>query len=176
MKKISLLLLLLGLAACGFKPLYVERTGGKFYYDGKFDASVVEEMSKIKISQISERFGQQLRNSLLDLLTPRGVPQKSEYFLNVVLVDRTVTQQAMRSDVTATNERIQYTVKYTLRKDGEDLVSGDSIAFSSYDILANPYSTTVAQKKAEEEAAKIVADDISLRIGAYFHSQFGTGK
>ena len=174
MKKMALLVLLFSVAACGFKPLYVERTGGKFYYDGKFDTSVVDEMSKIKISSISERFGQQVRNSLLDLLTPKGTPQDAKYFLKVYIADKTISQQAMRSDVTATNERIQYIVNYELRSDKETLVSGDSIAFVSYDILANPYSTTMAQKKAEEDASKIVADDIALRLGAYFHSQLGT--
>ena len=43
--------------------------------------------------------------------------------------------------------------------------------YVSYDILANPYSTTMAQKKTETDAAKIIADDIALRLGAYFHSQ-----
>ena len=174
MKKIGLLVLLLGLAACGFRPLYVERTGGKFYYDGKFDASVVNEMSKIKVSPISERFGQQIRNNLLDLLTPKGTPQDAKYFLKAVVSDKTVSQQAMQSDVTATNERIKYVIKYELRSDKETLVTGDSVAFVSYDILANPYSTTMAQKKAEEDAAKVIADDIALRLGAYFHSQLGT--
>ncbi len=52
----------------------------------------------------------------------------------------------------------------------EKVLSGDSIAYVSYDILANPYSTTMAQKKGDEDAAKIIANDIALRLGAYFHS------
>ena len=50
------------------------------------------------------------------------------------------------------------------------LFTGDCVAYVSYDILANPYSTTMAQKKGDENAAKIIANDIALRIGAYFHS------
>ena len=176
MRKVGFLFLILGLAACGFRPLYVEKTGGKFYYDGKFDSFVVDEMSKIKVSSIAERFGQQVRNNLLDLLTPKGTVQDAKYFLKVYIEDREVSQQAMRSDVTATNERIKYLVKYELRSSQEMLVSGDSVAFISYDILANPYSTTMAQKKAEDDAAKIIADDIALRLGAYFHSQLGSER
>ena len=176
MRKMSFLFLVLSLAACGFKPLYVEKTGGNFYYDGKFDSFVVDEMSKIKISSIAERFGQQVRNNLLDLLTPKGTVQDAKYFLKVYIADKEVSQQAMRSDVTATNERIKYLVKYELRSNQEMLVSGDSVAFISYDILANPYSTTMAQKKAEDDAAKIIADDIALRLGAYFHSQLGSER
>ena len=37
------------------------------------------------------------------------------------------------------------------------MLKGDSIAYVSYDILANPYSTTMAQKKGDEDAAKIIA-------------------
>ena len=77
----------------------------------------------------------------------------------------------MRNDVTATNERIEYRVNYTLMQSSTKLLSGNSIAFVSYDILTNPYSTTMAQKKAESDAANIIANDIALRLGAYFHSQ-----
>ena len=171
MKKTGVFLLTMFLFACGFQPLYVQKTGGVFYYDGKFDTSISDEMAQIKISSIEDRFGQQLRNDLLDLITPRGTPKQPKYRLEVKLANRIVTQQAMRNDVTATSERIKYVVTYSLKQSAETLVSGDSIAFVSYDILANPYSTTMAQKKAEVDAAQILADDIALRLGAYFHSR-----
>lgn len=172
MKTLGVLIGLLLLTACGFQPLYVQRSGDNaWYYGGKFDTSITDEMALIKISTISDRFGQLLRNDLLDLLTPRGAPKNSKYRLDVVLSDKIVTQQAMRNDVTATNERIEYRVEYKLMQGGERLISGNSIAFVSYDILQNPYSTTMAQKKAEVDAAKIIANDIALRIGAYFHTQ-----
>jgi LPS-assembly lipoprotein len=129
-------------------------------------------MAKIKVATIKDRFGQQLSNNLLDLLTPKGIPNDPRYRLKVEVLEKTVTQQAMRDDVTATNERIKYRVGYTLYDGADELVRGDSIAFVSYDILADPYSTTISQKKAEEDAAKIVANDITLRIGAYFHTRF----
>ena len=117
-----------------------------------------------------------MRNHLLDLLTPKGVPSNPQYRLVVEVVSKSVTQQAMRDDVTATNERIKYVVGYKLYENSELLVEGDSIAFVSYDILSDPYSTTMSQKKAEADAAKIVADDIALRLGAYFHTQYGGNK
>ena len=175
-KRLMVFIGILTISACGFQPLYVQRTGGTFYYDGKFDTTISEEMAQIKVLPIKERFGQQVRNNLLDLLTPKGVPSKAKYRLKAELTDRTVTQQAMRNDVTATNERIRYKIDYKLMHENEVLISGDSIAFVSYDILENPYSTTMSQKKAEDDAAKIIADDIALRIGAYFHAQTGDNK
>lgn len=173
MKKVGVLIAVLIISACGFQPLYVNKQGGNWYYDGKFDTSISDEMAQIKISPIAERFGQQLRNDLLDLITPRGVPQRARYRLDVKLVSKNVFQQAMRDDVTATNEKIEYRVAYQLFEGTKNLVSGDSIAFVSYDILANPYSTTMAQKKGETDAAKIIANDIALRLGAYFHDRMG---
>ena len=77
----------------------------------------------------------------------------------------------MRKDITATRERVRYAVQYRLEAGGKKLLSGNSVSFVSYDILANPYSTTMAQKKTEENAAKIIANDIALRLGAYFHKE-----
>lgn len=170
MKKWVMLGVFYLLTACGFQPLYVQKTGGSWYYDAQFDTSITEEMSQVKISLIKDRFGQILRNDLLDLLTPKGAPKNAKYVLNIELEDRVVVQQAMRNDVTATSERVEYRVKYSLTKENYDLVSGNSIAFVSYDILANPYSTTMAQKKAESDAANIIANDIALRLGAFFHT------
>lgn len=171
-KKIAVLLVVGLLVGCGFEPLYVQRdTAGSWYFGGKTDTSITSEMAKVKVETIADRFGQQLRNNLLDLITPRGVPKNPQYRLKVKLVDRNVVQQAMRRDITATSERVTYKVSYELLEESNTLVRGDSVAYVSYDIMANPYSTTMAQKKTETDAAKIIANDIALRLGAYFHSQ-----
>lgn len=166
--------LLLMVGACGFEPLYVQKKqSDNWYFSGEFDPSISAEISQIKIEQIQQRFGQVVRNELLDSLTPRGAPKKPKYRLFVDLQDKQITQQALRSDITATRERVRYKVLYRLKNDkNEVLVEGDSIAYVSYDILANPYSTTMAKKKTEKDAAKIIANDISLRLGAYFHSYY----
>ncbi len=172
MKNIKTVLLLLLLCGCGFEPLYVQKkSSGLWYFSGNFDTSITSQMAQIKISPIADRFGQQLRNNLLDLLTPRGTPKNPLYRLEVSLRNKKVVEQAMRDDITATSERVSYVVDYTLWQENNELLNGDSIAYVSYDIMANPYSTTMAQKKTESDAAKIIANDIALRLGAYFHSQ-----
>ena len=173
-KKWLLCLLAMVLSGCGFEPLYVKRdTSSSWYFGGKTDTSITTEMAQVKVERIADRFGQQLRNNLLDLITPTGVPKNPKYRLKVKLISRNVVQQAMRRDITATSERVSYKVGYELLEGSKTLVKGDSIAYVSYDIMANPYSTTMAQKKTETDAAKIIANDIALRLGAYFHSQLG---
>ena len=179
MKKILLLLVIFFVSSCGFEPLYVQKKQDSlWYFNGKFDNSISAEMAKIKVQTIADRFGQQLRNDLLDMLTPLGAPKKPTYRLFVDVAPIEITQQAMRDDITATRERIRYKVKYRLMgaENNQVLVSGDSIAFVSYDIMANPYSTTFAKKKTETNAASIIANDITLRIGAYFHAHFSKGQ
>ncbi len=173
MRNIKILAFVLALGACGFEPLYVERhSDEKWYYKGQFDTSITQEMAKIKVEPIAERIGQLVRQDLLDSLTPKGAPDRPQYRLKITDVEKSVTEQAMRDDITATRERVEYKLKYALfdAASGEKLVEGDSLALLGYDIMANPYSTTFSQKKAQKDAAKIIANDIALRIGAYFHS------
>lgn len=167
-------LILLMVSACGFEPLYVQKKHNNlWYFGGEFDASITSEMSQIKVEPIEQRFGQEVRNQLLDLLTPKGIPSKPHYRLFVELEAQEITQQALRRDITATRERVRYQVVYHLvDKENNNLVDGDSVAYVSYDILANPYSTTIAKKKTASDAAKIIANDIALRLGAYFHTYF----
>lgn len=141
-----------------------------WYYGGDFDTSISQEMAQVSIEPISQRFGQVMRNELLDLLTPKGAPKQPKYRLYVSLSSKNVSDQALRSDITATRKMVKYRVRYYMVEGTEKVLSGDSIAYVSYDILANPYSTTMAQKKGDEDAAKIIANDIALRLGAYFHS------
>lgn len=172
MHKGYIVLLALLLAACGFEPLYVEKKhNNAWYFDGDFDTSISQEMEKIKVQSISDRFGQILQNELIDLLTPKGQPSDPKYRLFVRLSQKKETDQALRSDITATRKMVKYTVVYYMTsKNGERLLEGDSVAYTSYDILANPYSTTMAKKKSDQEVAKMISNDISLRLGAYFHT------
>lgn len=172
MKKISLFLLTFFISACGFRPLYVQHSDDSNWLLGNnADTSISSEMAQIKIATVDNRFGQELRNHLLDSLTPKGVPQHPKYRLVLKTLSREVIQQAMRDDVTATNERINYKIGYQLYDSSStELLKGESLAVVSYDILSDPFSTTMAQKKAETDAAKIIADDITLRLGSYFHT------
>ncbi len=172
--KTTFLACILAIAACGFEPLYVERhpTEKWSYYQGKFDTSITEELAQIKVEQASERIGQLVRNELLDSFTPKGVPSSPKYRLKINNIQKKKTEQALRNDITATRERVDYTLSYQLydAKTGKKLISGDTLALLGFDIMANPYSTTFSEKKIEKDAAKVMANDIALRVAAYFHS------
>lgn len=173
LKKIYTAIALLGLVSCGFEPLYVEKTSGDdlWYYNNKFDTDIAQEMSQIKVETVSDRIGQLVKNELMDTFHPLGTPKNAKYFLKIEPIYTRRSEQALRDDITATREKVLYSVNYHLwgRDDGE-LVSGNAQVFLSYDLLDNPYSTTMDKKKVEKDGAKILANDISLRLGAFFHS------
>ncbi len=174
MKKIGLaVLVLFAVAACGFEPLYVQKTSkeDKWYFDGDFDNYVTDQMAQIKIVVTGGRLGQQIKNNLLDLLTPQGVPTKPKYYLYVNPVQENEYDQALRSDITATRKRIDYRVDYYMTQDSERVMRGNTVSFVSYDILDNPYSTVISRKKVQQDAAKIMANDIALRLGAFFNAR-----
>ena len=153
------------LASCGFTPLYA--TSANSYNN----EDVKTELAQIKIKHIANRFGQQIRNQLLDKLNPLGQPKKHKYVLEVVMEGKPlIIEQALRDDVTATRETMKISMLYELKQGNETILEGDSIAFSSYNIMSNPYSTTISKESAYKQAAKIIADDISLRLAAYFYS------
>lgn len=174
MKKIGLaVLVLFAVAACGFEPLYVQKTSkeDKWYFDGDFDNYVTDQMAQIKIVVTGERLGQQIKNNLLDLLTPQGVPAKPKYYLYVNPVQENEYDQALRSDITATRKRIDYKVNYYMTQNSKEVMKGNTVSFVSYDILDNPYSTVISRKKVQQDAAKIMANDIALRLGAFFNAK-----
>lgn len=172
-KKIFAIFLLGSLTACGFEPLYVEKTGGDdlWYYNNEYDADIVKQMAQIRINATGGRMGQLIKNELIDTFNPYGAPKNSKYFLKIQAPVSQTVQQALRDDITATREKVTYTVTYELwsTKNGQ-LITGQSSTILSYDLLDNPYSTTMDKKKIEKDGAKIIANDIALRIGAYFHS------
>ena len=111
----------------------------------------------------------------LEEITSKKIPFQKAF---LELTNKEIYQQALRDDITATREQVQYRVDYVLydAQTDKELVRGNSIAYSSYDIMSNPYSTTIAEKKGEKDCAQIIANDIALRLGAYFHSrQTGIG-
>ncbi len=171
-KNIALAALIALIAGCGFEPLYVEKkTSGEWYYDNEFDTGIIEEMASVKVELIQDRIGQLIRNDLLDKLSPKGQPAHPKYYLKITGIKKREIDQALRNDITATRKKVIYTVTYVLKNnEHKNLISGNSVAYLGYDILRDPYSTTFAQKKIEKNAAKIIANDISLRLGAYFHS------
>lgn len=151
---------ILCLAACGWRPVDAVRSDG---------AANTGKLAQIKIELINDRIGQQLRNDLLDRLNPDGRPAQPTYSL-IVKLTKTETQVGINQNNTASRSDVLVTADYNLRAIGSNktLLSGQSRGTNSYSIILNPYSTVVGQQDAVKRTLNAIADDITTRLALYF--------
>lgn len=162
-RRLGLLLLVLAVAGCGFRPMYgTTGSGGR----------VADEFSAIKVDPVANRTGQQLRNHLLDLLTPRGAPAKPLYVLKVTLREKK-SEVAVKSTGLATRANVRVNAKFALFDitSGDLLTDGSAQAFSSYNLTDSEFSNLTAETDTLSRATLIIASDIRSRLGAYFAEQ-----
>jgi len=153
-------LLLAGVATgCGFRPLY-KQTG---------NTSTVKEFSQISIAQPEDRPSQQLRNYLLDTLTPYGQPDRPLYRLDYRLTETLGSVFVTRSEE-ITRNNLQVTAVVYLRdyQTGGNLFSISATSQASYNVTLADYANLVSEKNARERALRDMAEQIRLRLGNYF--------
>ena len=147
-------------AACGFQPLYGERTNA---------VPVRQALNSISIDPIADRVGQLVRNQLIDALTPLGQPRDPAYVLTVTLT-QTKEGVAFRSDEQATRFNMTLEARFALREFGSGAIitqgSGRSVA--AFNIVRSEYANITAEADAQRRAARQVADNIALRLGVHF--------
>ena len=92
------------LGACGFRPLYGDRTAA---------GGAPSELASIKIAAIPDRIGQQLHNYLLTALNPRGQPRRPRYILHT-RINESISSLAVRKSAFATRANLAVTAHYNL--------------------------------------------------------------
>ncbi len=147
------------LAGCGFRPMYAPAG----------NQTVLEDFSGVQVAVIEDRIGQQLRNDLQDLLTPRGRPAAPDFVLRVELSERLRTLALERTGL-ATRADLTIVARFSLDavETGETVLSQTTSASSSYNILQSDYATLIAARDAQTKAVRVIAEDIRNRLGVYF--------
>ncbi len=160
-----LLAILSPLSSCGFAPVYAtpeaRGTGGE-----------ASELQYVDIDQIPNRAGQELRNNLIAILPPgQGA---ARYRLEVKLSEA-IDDFGIRRDTTATFARLAVTARYRLfeRSIEKPILDGTVRAINSYNILASTFATLSAEEDARSRASEQLAQDIKLRLAAYFKGRSG---
>ncbi len=150
------------LVGCGFRPLY--GTGN--------DYDAVPEFSALAVEQAEDRTTQILRNHLLDMITPRGAPEKPAYRLELKVVESVSSVLVTRSDE-ITRNNLQMTVTYRLYdyRGGTALQSNSLSSLVSYNLVRADYANLVSERDARARAARDLAEQIRIRLGNYFTQQ-----
>jgi LPS-assembly lipoprotein len=160
MKRALLLLGLLPLAGCGFRPLYG-------------DARLEPQLASVFVEPVAERDGYELRNTLINLLGSNGREGGKTYRLKIVLTE-TNQGVVLQNDATITRYNDTLTANYSLRDaKGAEVAHGAQTSLSSYNVVTSPYATLSAQQDADKRAAQDIAERIRIDLGAYFRRRGG---
>lgn len=148
-------LVTLGPAGCGFRPMYGTPGGAA--------AGVDADLGSIRIEPIKDRTGQQLRNALLQRLSPRGEAADYAYTLQIRLSE-SVSNLGFRKDTYATVANMAITAQVLLSGDRATLLSDAVTTTVYFDHLGPRYASVAMERDAEERALNQLADDIRNRI------------
>tara|TARA_A100001037_G_scaffold287431_1_gene296879 strand:- start:1361 stop:1885 length:525 start_codon:yes stop_codon:yes gene_type:complete len=149
---------LLGLAACGFEPLYGTKERG---------AETEALLSQIAVPPIADRLGQLVRTELTNRLNPRPAPA-ARFSVSVTLTESS-QGLAVRRDASATRANMIIDASFSLAaiSGGEALLTGEIRSINGYDILTSDFATLAAEKDARRRGARDVADAIVDRLSIY---------
>jgi LPS-assembly lipoprotein len=148
------------LTSCGFQPMYGRQNGRRPGFDA---------FSDVAVAPIPERTGQVIRNRLLDQINPYGEPGAARYTLGVTF-QRNKVGIAFDRDQTITRYNLTLVASYVLTDNTSRAIvtRGSTRAVAAFNIVRSDFANIAAEQDAEERAALAVADDIALRLGAYF--------
>lgn len=144
------------LGACGFQPLYGDRSIG---------AVSTVDLAAVQIDLIRDREGQMLRNELHDRFQPRGAALKPLYGLNIVLSQQRIGL-AIRPDETGSRANLIILAKYSLRDlaSGDVVFSGSTRAVTGYNVLPSDFATTSSETDAIRRAVGDLTEQITTRV------------
>ena len=157
-KAVSIAVTLLSLSACGFQPLYSP------------GLQTTQDMADVKVAIISDREGQVLRNYLLDLLNPYGVPCRPIYTLETKLTT-SAREVGVRRDATTSRKELIARAIIILKdnKSGKTLLTKSITAKNTYSAIeTNYYTNVVTEEYAKEEALRDLAYRIQLALAEFF--------
>lgn len=157
----ALLLSFFFLSACGFQPMYGAPRGEP--------SAAVAGMAETRIALIPDRAGQELRNNLLDRMTPYGQPAKPRYELQVSLGER-LDRLGIARDDTATYGRITLTANFTLREieSGRIVHTGQSRWSNGFTMVSSHFANLTSEQAARSRGLQEVGEDIRQKLGLYF--------
>jgi hypothetical protein len=168
-RRVTIITLVLGLTACGFRPLYAPpvESGNDSENVYAFDI-----FRSVAIESIPDREGQYLRNELTRLLHPNGADRQRFYSLSI-RISESERNLAVRKSSIATRANLTVRGEFSLvdRRDGKVLVSGDTSVTSGFNIFESEFQSLSALNSARFRALDSLAQQISIRLATDLSSR-----
>lgn len=159
---LAAVVLLLLLAACGFRPLY-----------GTSNESVGVQaaLASIAIPEPDTRLAQIIRNDLISAMSPPGRESSDDYTLLLQAVSSESSSIDTKTEGTARKTvRVNASFELVERRSGQIVARGKTFSQVSYDRTQRSFSDVQGQANALERAAHEVSVDIRTRLAAHFAS------
>jgi LPS-assembly lipoprotein len=146
----------LALSGCGHRPLYGNSGGGP---------GVVQQLAEVSVEEQKSRAGQLVRNELISAFGAGG----SRYLLRMAVIEKTDSLSSV-DGTTVDRFRYRLNISYKLVEagTGREVASGKSFSTSAYDTVQEPVADLQAEANARERAAHELAQDLKLRLSAFF--------
>jgi LPS-assembly lipoprotein len=157
--RILVLVLACLLMGCGFRPLYGGATGEIRHL----------ELSQVTVSPIKSRLGTNLRNALIDRLTPGGEPAYPQYRLDLAMSELR-EGVAIKTDASITRYNYQLTGDFELfdLATGKSIYKGSARSLAAYNVADSPFATLSAERDVADRTASDISDQIELSLALFF--------
>ncbi len=154
MKQLALLISIMMVSACGFKPIYATPEGAGAPVNKQITIGPVTAPEEVHLF-------------ITDALRERIVLREGDapkYELTVVARER-AQRLAVQIDATVTRYNYRLNGRYLLRDlETQRVYRGSAKAITSYNIVSSQYSTLFAERAAREKAARLLAEEIERDI------------
>jgi len=160
LRKLFIILPLLLLSSCGFRPLLSE------------SQPTTKALNSVEVSIIRDREGQQLRNRLLDFMNPHGYAINTKYRLDVQLVEAK-RELSFRKDLVARRQELSLKAYFNVvdLNTGKVIFKNFSESYNSFSLGPKSdfasFSSYISEKSARERMVEILAQDIRLQVGSF---------
>jgi LPS-assembly lipoprotein len=156
---------LLGLAGCGWQPLYADHD----------TAPADADLRAVQVAPIAERIGQRLELALRDRFNPDGIPTPKRYLLNTRLAV-TESDLALQSEGLGTEGNVDVAATITLSdlKTHAALLTNQIHTIENFDIEPSGYATIVAREDARKRAEREIEREIVTRLTLFLQRQAST--
>ena len=151
MRKIILILTLVNLTSCGFKPLY------------KFNEKILDYKitTVIKVHDNNNNSKKEaiiLKNYLNERLNRTS--SKNSKFKLIIAMRKSQFNLGLQKDLSTTKYMIRYTAEYKFSDKKGSITSGQVEKFSSFDLGESSYANLVAQESTDRNILKAIAQEI----------------
>jgi LPS-assembly lipoprotein len=156
---LAALLLVCVLPACGFQPVYGEKSAIS-------TLSQTTRLEQVKLEVPHNRDGQFFANKLNDLLNPSHKRLSNHRYLLTAELIRQRTPVIVERDGSISRFNIAYNIRYRLR-DSHGLLAeqqGTLRRLASYNVAVSDFSNVVAERDANDRALTELAHEMAYRL------------